>query len=60
MQNVTVGKYYYAVTPRSESRNVSERVRVVAINGNNIQVRTVDTLRIEEIFTLTIDKFRML
>jgi hypothetical protein len=58
MQTVTIGKYYYAVTPRSEPRKVSERVQVLAIDGELIKVKTAESLRCEDVYTLTIDKFR--
>ena len=49
---ITAGKYYYAVTPRSERLNRRERVKILEIVGNFARCETIDNLRSKEIYLI--------
>ena len=50
---ITEGKFYYAVTPRSEKIKCRERVKVLEIIGNFARCETVDNLvRSKEIYLI--------
>lgn len=56
---VEIGKYYYASTPRSRQQGTQERVKILDIIGDTITCITVNSLKVEQTYTINISDIRL-